>query len=301
MAGSSFLTLLDDITTVLDDVAAMSKIAAKKTAGVLGDDLALNANQVNGVNPDRELPIVWAVAKGSLINKVILIPLALILSVFLPMVITPLLMLGGAYLCFEGAEKIIESKQKIISFFKKIINKEQQKNETVDTHEIEHKQHIATLTDEELLLAEKDKIKGAVKTDFILSAEIIVISLGATAGGTFLTQALTLTAIGLAMTIGVYGLVAGIVKLDDLGFYLKNKNSSIQISIGNWLLKLCPKLMKILSVVGTLAMFTVGGNIIVHGMHINFPGGMLAEAAFGFIVGLIFAKIHHAIFNVIKK
>ncbi len=292
MAGSSFLTLLDDITTVLDDVAAMSKIAAKKTAGVLGDDLALNANQVNGVNPDRELPIVWAVAKGSLINKVILIPLALILSLFLPMVITPLLMLGGAYLCFEGAEKIIESKQKIILFFKKIIGKEQKKNETVDTHEIEHKQHIATLTDEELLLAEKDKIKGAVKTDFILSAEIIVISLGAAAGGTFLTQALTLTAIGLAMTIGVYGLVAGIVKLDDLGFYLKNKNSNIQISIGNWLLKLCPKLMKILSVVGTLAMFTVGGNIIVHGMHINFPGGMLTEAVFGFFIGLILAFIY---------
>lgn len=301
MAGSSFLTLLDDITTVLDDVAAMSKIAAKKTAGVLGDDLALNANQVNGVNPDRELPIVWAVAKGSLVNKVILIPLALILSVFLPTVITPLLMLGGAYLCFEGAEKIIESKQKIIFFLKKLVGKEVATSEQIDSHQIEHKQHIATLTDEELLLAEKDKIKGAVKTDFILSAEIIVISLGTAAGGTFITQALTLTAIGLIMTVGVYGLVAGIVKLDDLGFYLKNKNSNIQISIGNGLLKLAPKLMKILSVVGTLAMFTVGGNIIFHGMHMNFPGGVLTEAIFGFIIGLLLAKINHIILKLIKK
>jgi predicted DNA repair protein MutK len=301
MAGSSFLTLLDDITTVLDDVAAMSKIAAKKTAGVLGDDLALNANQVNGVNPDRELPIVWAVAKGSLVNKIILIPLALILSIFLPIIITPLLMLGGAYLCFEGAEKIIESKQKIIDFFKKLVGKKVATSEHIDSHQIEHKQHIATLTDEDLLLAEKDKIKGAVKTDFILSAEIIVISLGAASGGTFITQALTLTAIGLVMTVGVYGLVAGIVKLDDLGFYLKNKDSNIQISIGDWLLKLTPKLMKVLSVVGTLAMFTVGGNIIVHGLHVNIPGGMLTEAIFGFLVGLILAKTHHIALKLIKK
>ncbi len=301
MAGSSFLTLLDDITTVLDDVAAMSKIAAKKTAGVLGDDLALNANQVNGVNPDRELPIVWAVAKGSLVNKIILIPLALILSIFLPIIITPLLMLGGAYLCFEGAEKIIESKQKIIDFLKKLVGKKVATSEHIDSHQIEHKQHIATLTDEDLLLAEKDKIKGAVKTDFILSAEIIVISLGAASGGTFITQALTLTAIGLVMTVGVYGLVAGIVKLDDLGFYLKNKDSNIQISIGDWLLKLTPKLMKVLSVVGTLAMFTVGGNIIVHGLHVNIPGGMLTEAIFGFLVGLILAKTHHIALKLIKK
>lgn len=301
MAGSSFLTLLDDITIVLDDVAAMSKIAAKKTAGVLGDDLALNANQVNGVNPDRELPIVWAVAKGSLVNKIILIPLALILSIFLPIIITPLLMLGGAYLCFEGAEKIIESKQKIIDFFKKLVGKKVATSEHIDSHQIEHKQHIATLTDEDLLLAEKDKIKGAVKTDFILSAEIIVISLGAASGGTFITQALTLTAIGLVMTVGVYGLVAGIVKLDDLGFYLKNKDSNIQISIGDWLLKLTPKLMKVLSVVGTLAMFTVGGNIIVHGLHVNIPGGMLTEAIFGFLVGLILAKTHHIALKLIKK
>ncbi len=291
MAGSSFLTLLDDITTVLDDVAAMSKIAAKKTAGVLGDDLALNANQVNGVNPDRELPIVWAVAKGSFVNKLILIPLALLLSNFLPIVINPLLMLGGAYLCFEGAEKIIESKEKIISFFKKIIGKEIQE-EVKDKHEIEHKKNITTLTEEDLLVAEKDKIKGAIKTDFILSAEIIVISLGAAVGGTFLTQALTLSAIGVAMTVGVYGLVAGIVKIDDLGIYLKNKSSSLQQSIGEKLLNLAPKLMKVLSIVGTLAMFTVGGNIIVHGMHLDIIGGMITEAIIGFFVGLVLAFIY---------
>lgn len=300
MAGSSFLTLLDDITTVLDDVAAMSKIAAKKTAGVLGDDLALNANQVNGVNPDRELPIVWAVAKGSFINKLILIPLALLLSNFLPSIINPLLMLGGAYLCFEGAEKIIESKDKIISFFKKLIGKDT-KEEIKSEHEIEHTKNIATLTEEDLLLAEKDKIKGAIKTDFILSAEIIVISLGAAAEGTLLTQALTLSAIGLGMTIGVYGLVAAIVKIDDLGVYLKNQTSALKVSLGEKLLNLAPKLMKFLSIVGTLAMFTVGGNIIVHGMHLDVFSGMLLEALFGFLIGLFLAKFHNIVVGVFKK
>lgn len=192
MAFASLFTLLDDIAAVLDDVSIMTKVAAKKTAGVIGDDLALNANQVSGKNvvPERELPIVWAVAKGSLINKVILIPLALLLSVFLPQAIIPLLMIGGAYLCFEGVEKLL--------------------------HRLLHKNNQAH-SDETETLSEKDKIKGAIRTDFILSAEIIIIALGVLQDSSTLTQILSLSAIGVGITLFVYGLVGLIVKLDDIG------------------------------------------------------------------------------------
>lgn len=256
MAGSSFFMLIDDIATLLDDIAVMSKVAAKKTAGVLGDDLALNAQQVTGIKADRELPVVWAVAKGSLVNKVILVPAALAISLLLPWLITPLLMIGGAFLCFEGVEKLVHS-----LFHKK---------EKAD-HHAEVVQAVAN-PEVDMVAFEKDKIKGAVRTDFILSAEIVVISLGTMAAASITQQALALTVIALAMTVGVYGLVAGIVKLDDAGLYLHNlqgEGKALLRGLGRLLLSAAPKLMKTLSVVGTAAMFLVGGGILVHGA----PGG----------------------------
>ncbi|OLF70921.1 hypothetical protein AWH60_16575 [Pseudoalteromonas haloplanktis] len=244
MAGTNLLTLLDDITTLLDDIATMSKVATKKTAGVLGDDLALNAQQVTGVTADRELPVVWAVAKGSFLNKAILVPAALLISVWLPWLITPLLMIGGLFLCFEGAEKIFLS------------------------HHAE-----ATESAENLDLAEyeKQKVKGAIRTDFILSAEIIVITLGTVAGATLMNQALVLSVIAIIMTIGVYGLVAGIVKLDDAGLYLLNQSklsaSKFKELLGKALLAAAPRLMQFLAFAGTVAMFLVGGGILVHAIE----------------------------------
>jgi len=251
MAGGSLLALLDDIASVLDDVTVMSKVAAKKTAGVLGDDLALNAQQVTGVNADRELPVVWAVAKGSLKNKAILVPAALAISAFIPWLITPLLMIGGAFLCYEGFEKLAH---------KYLHSKAED--------EQHHAEHVAALSDPavDLCEVEKDKIKGAIRTDFILSAEIIVISLGTVAGAPFGQQVAVLVAIALAMTVGVYGLVAGIVKLDDAGLYLSRKASSAAQGLGKLLLALAPRLMKFLSVVGTAAMFMVGGGIVAHSL-----------------------------------
>jgi predicted DNA repair protein MutK len=249
--ASSLLALLDDIATILDDVAVMSKVAAKKTAGVLGDDLALNAQQVSGVNPDRELPVVWSVAKGSFVNKLILVPAALAISSFAPWAVTPLLMIGGAFLCYEGFEKVAH---------KFLHSKEED--------EAHHQELTNALIDEnvDLVALEKDKIKGAVRTDFILSAEIIVISLGTVTGKTFTEQLLVLATIAIVMTIGVYGLVAGIVKLDDAGLHLSKKASAAAQGVGKALLLLAPKLMKTLAVVGTAAMFMVGGSILVHGV-----------------------------------
>ncbi|MGI4716838.1 MAG: DUF808 domain-containing protein [Janthinobacterium lividum] len=249
MAGGSLLALLDDIASVLDDVTLMSKVAAKKTAGVLGDDLALNAQQVTGVNADRELPVVWAVAKGSLKNKAILVPAALAISAFAPWLITPLLVIGGAFLCYEGFEKLAH---------KFLHSKEE---------DAQHKaEHIAKLaaTDVDMCALEKDKIKGAVRTDFILSAEIIVIALGTVENAPFSQQVMVLVAIAIAMTLGVYGLVAGIVKMDDAGVYLSQKASAAAQGVGKLLLATAPRLMKFLSVVGTAAMFMVGGGIIGH-------------------------------------
>ena len=245
MAGASLLTLIDDIATILDDVSLMTKVAAKKTAGVLGDDLALNAQQVSGVRAERELPVVWAVAKGSLRNKLILVPAALLISALAPWAIVPLLMLGGAFLCFEGVEKLVHS----------FLHQED------DDH-----LHLAEIDESvDLVALEQDKIKGAVRTDFILSAEIIVITLGTVAGVGFGQQVMVLAGIALLMTVGVYGLVAGIVKLDDLGLYLSQKRGLLQ-GLGRALLSACPYLMKGLSVVGTAAMFLVGGGILVHGI-----------------------------------
>lgn len=238
--------LLDDIASVLDDVSVMTKTAASKTAGVLGDDLALNAQQVSGVVAQRELPVVWRVAKGSFVNKLILVPLALALNAFASWAVVPLLMLGGTYLCFEGVEKLVHYFQH-----------RKPKTEAEALHELAALQ--AAPDDEEA------KIKGAIRTDFVLSAEIIVITLGVVAAKPFVTQALTLSAIAVVMTIGVYGLVACIVKLDDLGLHLSQKQGAAQ-SLGRSILRAAPWLMKSLSVLGTAAMFLVGGGILVHGI-----------------------------------
>ena len=254
MAGSSLLTLIDDIATVLDDVAALSKVAAKKTAGVLGDDLALNAEQVSGVKADRELPVVWAVAKGSFLNKLILVPAALLISAFSPSLITVLLVVGGLFLCFEGFEKVFHK------FFHNNKDKESV-NETMLLAKTDEKVDIVAL--------EKDKIKGAIRTDFILSAEIVVIVLGTVKEAAFETQIIVVSALAIAITVGVYGIVAAIVKLDDLGLYLLRKSvsggfNSLQRATGRGLLIFAPFLMKLLTVVGTIAMFLVGGGIIAH-------------------------------------
>ena len=255
MATSLFL-LVDDIASILDDVALLSKVAAKKTAGVLGDDLALNAQQVAGVKAERELPVVWAVAKGSFVNKAILVPSALTISSFAPWAVTPLLMAGGAYLCFEGFEKLAH---------KYLHSKSEQA--------AEHQARVASLSDPavDLVALEKEKIKGAIRTDFILSAEIIVITLGTVQGSPFVTQVTVLCGIAVLMTMGVYGLVAGIVKLDDAGLYLSQRPgvSAWRVfvrSFGRGILWLAPWLMKGLSVAGTVAMFLVGGGILTHGI-----------------------------------
>ena len=249
--ASSLLALLDDITTVLDDVAILSKVAAKKTAGVLGDDLALNAQQVAGVAADRELPVVWAVAKGSFINKAILVPAALAISAFAPWLVTPLLMVGGAFLCYEGAEKLahrlLHSKDEDEARAAELLK-------AVKTPEID------------LVALEKDKIKGAVRTDFILSAEIIAITLGTVANANFTTQVAVLVGMAVLMTVGVYGFVAGIVKLDDLGLWLTTRPRALSQAIGRGIVAFAPWLMKALSVAGTVAMFLVGGGILVHGV-----------------------------------
>lgn len=250
MAATTLLALIDDIATILDDVATMTKVAAKKTAGVLGDDLALNAQQVAGVAADRELPVVWAVAKGSLVNKAILVPAALLISWLAPWLITPLLMIGGAYLCFEGFEKIAH----------RFLHSPAE-------DEAEHRDTLQALADPsvDLVAFEKEKIKGAVRTDFILSAEIVVITLGAVAAASLPQRVAVLVGISLLMTVGVYGLVAGIVKLDDLGVRLQRSGAAAAQALGAALLRAAPWLMKTLSVVGTAAMFLVGGGILLHG------------------------------------
>ena len=256
MAGASLLTLLDDIATILDDVAVMSKVAAKKTAGVLGDDLALNAQQVAGVSAERELPVVWAVAKGSMRNKVILVPAALAISALAPALVTPLLMVGGAYLCYEGFEKLAH----------KVLH-------SAGEDAQHHAEHLDAIVHPEVDMVkfEQDKIRGAVRTDFILSAEIIVISLGTVALAPFAKQVGVLSVIAVVMTVGVYGFVAGIVKLDDAGLHLAGREgpgfgAGVQRRLGAVLLAAAPWLMKALSVAGTAAMFLVGGGILVHGI-----------------------------------
>ena len=299
--ASSLLILLDDIATILDDVAVMSKMAAKKTAGVLGDDLALNAQQVSGVRTDRELPVVWAVAKGSFVNKLILVPAALLISVVAPWLITPLLMIGGLFLCYEGVEKALHS-----------LHHKKAKTEEEASQEL-------TAIETDMATFEKDKVKGAIRTDFILSAEIVVISLGTVAAATFSTKVMVLSVIAILMTVGVYGFVAMIVKIDDLGLYLTQQASSFKQTIGRGLLAFAPKLMKTLTIVGTIAMFLVGGGIISHGVplfhhftegsvdyaeHIPTVGsivGALTPTLINLVIGFVAGLIVLAIVSLIKK
>ena len=299
--ASSLLILLDDIATILDDVAVMSKMAAKRTAGVLGDDLALNAQQVSGVRTDRELPVVWAVAKGSFVNKLILVPAALLISVVAPWLITPLLMIGGLFLCYEGVEKVLHS-----------LHHKKAKTEEEASQEL-------TAIETDMATFEKDKVKGAIRTDFILSAEIVVISLGTVAAATFSTKVMVLSVIAILMTVGVYGFVAMIVKIDDLGLYLTQQASSFKQTIGRGLLAFAPKLMKTLTIVGTIAMFLVGGGIISHGVpllhhftegsvdyaeHIPTVGsivGALTPTLINLVIGFVAGLIVLAIVSLIKK
>jgi predicted DNA repair protein MutK len=297
MAGASLLTLLDDIATVLDDVAVMTKVAAKKTAGVLGDDLALNAQQVHGVRAERELPVVWAVAKGSALNKAILVPAALLISAFVPWLIVPLLMIGGAYLCFEGFEKLAHK------FLHPKHEVEQQQKELIEA--------VAN-PEVDMVAFEKEKIKGAVRTDFILSAEIIVIALGTVAAATFVKQAVVVVSIAALMTIGVYGFVALIVKLDDMGAHLCKKSGAIAQFSGNVLLAAAPKLMKLLSIVGTAAMFMVGGGIVTHSISVihhsieyvasaSEPVGWLVSSILNGVAGVIIGALVLGVVSLVGK
>jgi predicted DNA repair protein MutK len=315
MAASSLLALIDDIATLLDDVAAMTKVAArqgmsaaddvaamtqmaaKKTAGVLGDDLALNAEQVTGVRADRELPVVWAVFKGSMLNKAILVPAALAISAVAPWAITPLLMMGGLFLCFEGAEKLLHA------FFHK-----------KEEDEARHAELVKAVNDEtvDVVAFEKAKVKGAIRTDFILSAEIIVITLGTVADASFGRQLAVLVGIATIMTMGVYGLVAGIVKLDDVGLYLNQQKAQWKQAIGRGLLVFAPWLMKTLSVVGTAAMFLVGGGILLHGIPalghavehfaegLGWAGGVVSSLAGG-AAGLLAGAVAVFLFNTVNR
>jgi predicted DNA repair protein MutK len=297
LAASSLLTLLDDIATLLDDISVMGKIAAKKTAGVLGDDLSLNAQQVTGFKANRELPVVWGVAKGSFLNKLILVPLALVISAFAPWAITPLLMIGGAYLCYEGVEKVMHSFHKDKS------------QESADARQ----QRLQKEIEKDPAAYEKKKIKGAVRTDFILSAEIVAITLGIVSEAPLLNQVIVLAGIAILVTVGVYGIVAGIVKLDDLGLWLRKKSSSVAQGIGSALLFAAPWLMKILTVVGTLAMFLVGGGIVVHGiaklhhwieaMSHGYGGlvAMLISNGANLVIGFIIGSIVLLVVNLIAK
>jgi predicted DNA repair protein MutK len=271
MAASSLLALIDDIATVLDDVALLTKAATKKTAGVLGDDLALNAQQVAGVTPDRELPVVWAVAKGSVINKAILVPAALAISAFAPWAVIPLLMIGGAYLCYEG--------------FEKLAHRFMHSRSEDDAH---HAQlaHAVSDTAVDIVAFERDKIKGAVRTDFILSAEIITIALGTVASAPFPTQVAVLVGIAIIMTVGVYGLVAGIVKLDDAGLYLSQRPGRVARATGAAIVAVAPYLMKTLSIAGTAAMFLVGGGILTHGIAVLHHAGEALARAAGAVAGI---------------
>ncbi|MBW3730885.1 MULTISPECIES: DUF808 domain-containing protein [Aeromonas] len=286
MAGTSLLALIDDIASVLDDVALMTKVAAKKTAGVLGDDLALNAEQVSGVRAERELPVVWAVAKGSFRNKLILVPAAIAISALVPWLITPLLMLGGAYLCFEGAEKLAH----------KFLPHEASEGEA----------NTAPIPDD-LVAFEQQKVKGAIRTDFILSAEIIVIALGTVQGASLALQLSVVAGIAVLMTVGVYGLVGLIVKLDDIGLHLLQKpdGGALRRAVGQGLLVTAPRLMHLLALVGTIAMFMVGGGILVHGwpfVHHLIEGAAAAVAtlpAVGAALALVTPTLLNAVAGVV--
>lgn len=295
LAGSSLFALLDDIATLLDDISVLSKVAAKKTAGVLGDDLALNAEQVSGIRAERELPVVWAVFKGSAVNKAIMVPIALLLSAFAPWSILPLLMLGGAYLCFEGFEKVAHRYL-----------------HPPDEDQVEHKQRLVAVANKkvDMVAFEKRRIRGAIRTDAILSAEIIVIVLGTVQHADLVTRIAVLSFLAAAITVGVYGLVAGIVKMDDVGLHLLEKEdnarlASLQRWLGEWILRAAPKFMSALSIIGTAAMFLVGGGILVHGVPIVAEGLHIVEAwahslpTAGGLAGIVGSMLYNGLFGLV--
>lgn len=288
MPAGSLIALLDDIASVLDDVAVLTKVATKKTAGVLGDDLALNAQQVAGVRAERELPVVWAVAKGSLVNKAILVPCALAVSALAPWAVTPLLMVGGAFLCFEGCEKLAHG--------------------LLHGAGAQHEEKSAAPAAIDLVALEKAKVKGAVRTDFVLSAEIVTIALGTVQASPFVTRVSVLVGLSLLMTAGVYGLVAGIVKLDDLGALLTQRSAAAQgvareaqRKLGTAIVRAAPWLMKALSVAGTIAMFLVGGGILAHGLPFvhDLIHALVEAAAAAAVIGAALSALLPALFNLI--
>lgn len=295
MAGASLLALLDDISLIMDDVSVMTKVAAKNTTGVLADDLALNAEQVTGVRAERELPVVWAVAKGSMLNKVIIVPVALLLDAVYPPLISILLIMGGLFLCYEGAEKVLHK------FWPHLL-----------AHDEEHEAHKKANADKtvDMVEFEKEKIQGAIRTDFILSAEIIVIALGsAAADATFMTKSIMLCLIAVGITVGVYGLVAMIVKMDDAGLHLVEQGGVAKEKLGNFLLSFAPKLMKFLTIAGTIAMFLVGGGILAHKVpqihhfveHISHMVSLIPSMVLEGVIGLIAGLIVVVIMTVVAK
>ena len=292
MPAANLLALLDDIASVLDDVAAFSKLAAKKTAGVLGDDLALNAQQVAGVQASRELPVIWAVARGSFVNKAVLVPAALVISAFAPVLVTPLLMVGGTYLCFEGFEKVSH----------RLLHRDTGDGEHAED-EAEQAEAVAARVLAEPaadpMVLERDKIKGAIRTDFILSAEIIIIALGTVAAAPLLTRIGVLTAVAVLMTVAVYGFVAMIIKLDDLGWWLQRRGGRLAELAGGILLGAAPRLMRFLTVAGTAAMFLVGGGIMVHGVPVLAHSLEALVAPLGPLVGPIATMVGNALAGVV--
>ena len=292
MAGASLFVLIDDIATLLDDVAALTKLAAKKTAGVLGDDLALNAQQVTGVSAARELPVIWAVARGSFVNKAVLVPAALVISAFAPMLVTPLLMVGGTYLCFEGFEKVSH----------RLLHRGTGDGEHAEDEAEQAEAVVARVLTEpaaDPMVLERDKIKGAIRTDFILSAEIIVIALGTVAAAPLLTRIGVLTAVAVLMTVAVYGFVAMIIKLDDLGWWLQRRGGRLAELAGGILLGTAPRLMRFLTVAGTAAMFLVGGGIMVHGVPVLAHSLETLVAPLGPLVGPIATMVGNALAGVV--
>ena len=292
MPAANLLALLDDIASVLDDVAAFSKLAAKKTAGVLGDDLALNAQQVAGVQASRELPVIWAVARGSFVNKAVLVPAALVISAFAPVLVTPLLMVGGTYLCFEGFEKVSH----------RLLHRGTGDGEHAEDEAEQAEAVVARVLTEpaaDPMVLERDKIKGAIRTDFILSAEIIIIALGTVAAAPLLTRIGVLTAVAVLMTVAVYGFVAMIIKLDDLGWWLQRRGGRLAELAGGILLGTAPRLMRFLTVAGTAAMFLVGGGIMVHGVPVLAHSLETLVAPLGPLVGPIATMVGNALAGVV--
>ena len=292
MPAANLLALLDDIASVLDDVAAFSKLAAKKTAGVLGDDLALNAQQVAGVQASRELPVIWAVARGSFVNKAVLVPAALVISAFAPVLVTPLLMVGGTYLCFEGFEKVSH----------RLLHRGTGDGEHAEDEAEQAEAVVARVLAEpaaDPMVLERDKIKGAIRTDFILSAEIIIIALGTVATAPLLTRIGVLTAVAVLMTVAVYGFVAVIIKLDDLGWWLQRRGGRLAELAGGILLGTAPRLMRFLTVAGTAAMFLVGGGIMVHGVPVLAHSLEALVAPLGPLVGPIATMVGNALAGVV--